>query len=212
MDKFQHKLTLVSAPAGYGKTPLVTSWFQVAKLPFTWLSLNKADNIPVCFLYYLIAATNPFDVGKSASLTSTSPQPPPPEAVVSILLNEIAACRLNFCLVLDDYHHINTPQIHKLIAFFLERQPSKVHLVLITRYDPLLPIARLRARGQVLEIYQEDLCFSVEEFRLFLQDIMQLDLPEDDVIALEQHTEGWIAGLQLAGLSLQKREDPHQFV
>jgi LuxR family maltose regulon positive regulatory protein len=168
-------------------------------------------------LAYLVAAVNSVGMGNAARQALKSPQPPPMEAIVSILLNEIAASPQTFTLVLDDYHAIHTPQIHKIMAFFLEHQPARVHLVLITREDPLLPVLRLRARGQVLEIRQEDLRFTIAEAQDFLSRIMKLDLRDADVALLERRTEGWIAGLQLAALALQGLSvrpgiDPRDFI
>jgi LuxR family transcriptional regulator, maltose regulon positive regulatory protein len=201
--KFQRRLTLVTAPAGYGKTTLVADWLHTAGRYYAWLSLDEADNDPIRFLTYLIAAVYKAGIGGDAQRTIQSPQIPPAEAVISILLNEMAGCEQAITLVLDDYQVIHTTQIHNLIAFFLEHQPANIHLVLITREDPLLPVPRLSARGQALEIRQEDLRFSPEEASQFLCQGMALDLSKEDLLTLEQHTEGWVAGLQLAGLAMQ---------
>ncbi len=201
--KFQRKLTLVTSPPGYGKTTLVAHWLRTNGRPFAWLSLDEADNDPIRFLAYLIAAVQQTGIGAAAHQVMQSPPAPPAEAVISILLNEIAVCEPALTLVLDDYHSIRSPQIHNAVAFFLEHQPPSIHLVVITREDPLLPVPRLRARGQALEIRQEDLRFSPEETGQFLCRIMALDLSKEDLLTLEQRTEGWVAGLQLAGLALQ---------
>lgn len=199
---FQRRLTLVAAPAGYGKTTLVAGWLRQAGRPFAWLSLDETDNDPSRFLAYLLAALRPLGVGGAAGQALQSPQPPPVEAVLSILLNEISQGR-PFTLVLDDYHCIHTAQIHQMLAFFLDHAPPAAHLVVITREDPLLPVPRLRARGQALEIRQEDLRFTAEETGAFLREVMDLGLDAQDVAALEQRTEGWVAGLQLAALAVQ---------
>ena len=200
---FQRRLTLVTSPAGYGKTTLVANWMRASGRPFAWLSLDEADNDPIRFLAYLIAAIQQIGSGAAAQYVMQSPQPPPPEAVISILLNEIASSPQAVTLVLDDYHLIHSPKIHNAVAFFLEHQPASIHLVVITREDPLLPVPRLRARGQALEIRQEDMRFSSEETKQFFCRVMALDLSKEDLLTLEQRTEGWVAGLQLAGLALQ---------
>ena len=141
-----------------------------------------------------------------------SPQPPPSEVMLTALVNEIAAVPQPFMLILDDYHVIHTPTIHQQLAFLLDHQPANLHLVITTREDPLLPISRLRARGQVLEIRQDDLRFTAEETAEFLKTVMGLDLSPDEIAALERRTEGWIAGLQLAALSMQGRDDLTGFI
>ncbi len=242
------KLTLISAPAGYGKTTLVTEWLADLRLPiadfrlngsdrqgkesaFTavsgdgeddigtrrraaWLSLDEADNDPSRFLAYLIAAVQQIQpgLGESVGILLRSPQLPPAELILTALVNELAAVPEPFTLVLDDYHVIHSLPIHQEITFLLEHQPSRMHLVIMTREDPLLPIARLRARGQVMEIRQEDLCFTNQETADFLGRVMGLDLSLQNVAVLEQRTEGWIAGLQLAALSIRGIDDPKEFI
>ena len=209
-----HTLTLVCAPAGYGKTTLVTEWLHNVTRPVAWLSLDEYDNDPARFLAYLIAALRQIDAGIGATTEALlqSPQPPPPEMVLTPLINEIAAISSPFILALDDYHVIQIPAIHQQHAFLLEHQPQHMHQVIVTREDPPLPISRLRARGQVGEIRQDDLRFTVEETTEFLQRVMRLDLAADEIAVLESRTEGWVAGLQLAALSLQERGDAHSFV
>ncbi len=180
--KFQRRLTLVTSPAGYGKTTLVADWLRTTGRPFSWLSLDETDNDPIRFLAYLIAAVQQAGLGVAADRVMQSPQVPPMEAVISILLNEITASEQALTLVLDDYHVIRSPQIHSAVAFFLEHQPPSIHLVVITREDPLLPVPRLRARGQAFEIRQEDLRFSPEETGQFLCRIMALDLSKEDLL------------------------------
>lgn len=208
---FQRKLTLVAAPAGYGKTTLVAGWLAASGQPFAWLSLDAADNDPNRFLAYLVKAVSQVVPGLAAWQMLQSPQPLPWEAVLPVLLNEIASSP-PFSLVMDDYHAIHTPQIHKMLAFFLDHQPASVHLVLASREDPPLPIPRLRARGQALEVRQNDLRFSPEESGAFLRQVMKLELSYQDVAALERRTEGWVAGLQLAALSISGSADPHGFI
>jgi LuxR family maltose regulon positive regulatory protein len=208
------KLTLVSAPAGYGKTTLVTEWLDKAEYLVTWLSLDEGDNDPARFLVYLIAALRQVNqgIGGAAEAMLQSPQPPQGEVVLTGLVNEIAVVPEPFLLVLDDYHVIHTPPIHQQIASLLEHQPPQMHLILITREDPLLPLSRLRARGQMLDIRQEDLRFTADETADFLKRVMGLPLSADEIAALERRTEGWIAGLQPAALSMQGRDDLKGFV
>lgn len=210
------QLTLVSAPAGYGKTTLVTEWFSQLPISysFTWLSLDESDNDPARFLQYIIAAMRQVhaDFGQATSALLQSPQQPPGEVILTTLVNEVAAIPTPFILVLDDYHAIHTPAIHQQLAMLLEHQPSQMHLVLISREDPFLPISRLRARGHLSEIRQDDLRFSQPECADFLQSVMGIPLTKEDVAALERRTEGWIAGLQLAALSMQGCADLKGFV
>ncbi len=225
------KLTLVSAPAGFGKTTLLSEWIHsgvrsreyegrdgnvhktlpipystLPTLRFAWLSLDEGDNDPARFLAYFVAAlqtTRP-DVGKSVSAALQSSQPPPIRAILTALINEIAAIPARFALVLDDYHLIGAQPIHDGVAFLLDHQPPNLHLVVASRMALPLPLARLRARGQVTEIREGDLRFTAEEAAAFLNQTMGLSLSLEIVKALESRTEGWIAGLQLAALALQK--------
>jgi LuxR family maltose regulon positive regulatory protein len=211
---FLRKLTLVSASAGYGKTTLITDWLRSVESQVTWLSLDEDDNDPARFFIYLIAALQQIaaDIGGSAQALLQSPQPPPPETLLTALINEIASLPDPFILVLDDFHCIHTLSIHQQLTFLLEHQPPQMHLVILTREDPPLPLHRFRARGLILEIRQDDLRFSSEEADYFLQKVIGLDLSSDQVAALTRRTEGWVVGLQLAGLSLQGRKDAQSFV
>jgi LuxR family maltose regulon positive regulatory protein len=207
------KLTLVSAPAGYGKTTLVSEWIhrkggEASALQFVWLSLDEGDNDPARFFAYLVAAlqTVDADIGQSAQGMLQAPQPPPPESLLTALLNDVAATPQPFVLVLDDYHLIHTLPIHQQLAYLLEHQPSHMRLVITTREDPPLPLSRLRVRGQMVEVREADLRFTKRETAGFLAS-MQLDLTSDHIAALQQRTEGWIAGLQLAALSLRGSKD-----
>ena len=202
------KLTLVSAPAGYGKTTLISAWLHTADLPFAWLSLDEGDNDPVRFLTYLIAALQGIDVeiGHSVQGWLEAPKPPALEELAAMLINDIAAVPGSFVLVLDDHHVITERAIHESISLLLERQPPQMHLVIATRHDPPVPLARLRARGELVEARQSDLCFTVEEAAAFLNQSLGLDLSASEVTLLGEHTEGWIVGLQLAGLSMQGRD------
>ena len=210
------KLILVSAPAGFGKSTLISYWLQAQKqsadisaaasgLKSAWLSLDEADNDPMRFLTYMIAALQTIQPHMADSILQI-PQLPQPDALATLLINELDALPDPFVLVLDDYHLISTGYIHQFIEFVLEHQPPHMHLVLTTREDPPLPIARLRARGHAIEIRQDDLRFTALEAAIFLNEAMGLNLTPKDIQALEIRTEGWIAGLQLAALSLQGRD------
>jgi LuxR family maltose regulon positive regulatory protein len=216
---FARKLTLISAPAGFGKTTLVSDWLRdlrsrTAKegqsdYRTVWVSLDEGDNEPTRFLAYLIAGLQTIEahVGKRALSILRSPQPPPTEAVLTSLINDIAAIPGQIILVLDDYHTIDVPPIHDTLAFLLEHLPPQMHLVIATRVDPPLPVPRLRARGQLTELRATDLRFASSESAEFLNQVMGLDLSLEDITALERRTEGWIAGLQMAAISMQGRKD-----
>lgn len=212
--QLNQRLTLVAAPAGFGKTTLVADWLRQAGHPVAWLTLDERENDPARFLAYLIAALNRVDrgIGNTVETLSRSPQPPETESLLTLLINDISAFRKHFTLTIDDYQAINNPAVHNLLAFLLENQPPLMHLVILSREDPPLPIARWRARGQVNDIRQQDLRFTGVEANYFLNGIMALDLEEGEVTSLQQRTEGWIAGLQLAALSMRGQEDPRGFV
>ena len=208
------KLILVSAPAGYGKTTLVTGWLQSLQIESAWLSLDESDNDPRRFTAYLLAALRQIDagIGGAAEAMLQSPQPPPAEMILTALVNEITVVPRSFILILDDYHVIHAPPIYQQLNFLLDHLPSQMRLAIITREDPSLPLARLRARGQLAEIRQDDLRFSLDECTDFLNQVMALNLPPADIASLERRTEGWIAGLQLAALSMRGRNDLSGFI
>ena len=208
------KLCLVSAPAGYGKTTLAVEWLEGLQTRTSWLSLDRADNDPTRFLFYIIAALQLIDqqIGKKTGTMLQVGQPLPPEVVLTSLINEIACYSEPFILVLDDYHLIEALPIHQQLEFIIDHQPNQMHLVIITREDPPLPLARLRARGHMLEIRQNDLRFSINECADFLNHAMGLDLSPAHIAALEHRTEGWIAGLQLAALSMRDHDDLPGFI
>jgi LuxR family transcriptional regulator, maltose regulon positive regulatory protein len=208
------KLTLVCAPAGFGKTSLLGEWVRRSRQPVAWLSLDQGDNDPARFWRYVAAALDGVRPGIHQQVTALlrGPQQPPLEAVLTTVVNELAAVPEEAALVLDDYHLIEAPAVHQSLAFLLDRQPPQVRLVLASRSDPPLPLARLRAGGQLTELREADLRFTLAETAALLREATGLDLPSDSVAALADRTEGWVAGLQLAGLSLQGHGDPASFV
>jgi LuxR family maltose regulon positive regulatory protein len=208
------KLTLISAPAGFGKTTLVSEWVADCRRPVAWLSLDEGDNDPIRFLTYLVAALQTIAPAIGAGLLGVlqSPQPPSTESILTDLLNEITISVDDFVLVLDDYHVIDCQPVDEALAFLLEHLPPQMHLVITTREDPHLPLARLRARGLLAELRAADLRFSPTEVAEFLNQAMALNLSTKDVTALEARTEGWIAGLQLAALSMQGHQDATSFI
>jgi len=199
------KLTLVSAPPGFGKTTLITAWLHSTDRPFTWLSLDEGDNDPVRFLTYLVTALQTIDksIGLSTPTFFSTPQLPGVDLPLTTLINEITVVPESFVLVLDDYQVIHTQWIHSAVDFMVEHQPPNVHLVLITRKDPPISLSRLRVRAEVTELRAEDLRFTIEEAATFLNHTLDLNLTVETVSALESRTEGWIAGLQMAALAMK---------
>ena len=212
------KLTLVSAPAGFGKSRLLAEWLAgksaTGEGAAAWLSLDSGDNVPVTFWSYLIAAlrTAAPGIGGNELEILTSPQPPPIEVVLTTLLNDIGATGSDIVLVVDDYHLIDSRDIQDAMAFLLDHMPPRLHLVIASRADPPLSLARLRARGELVEVRAADLRFTPDEAAAYLNEVMGLQLAAPDVTALEGRTEGWIAALQLAALSMQGRDDPAGFI
>src|SRR5580692_10473714 len=197
-------VTLVSAPAGFGKTTLLTAW----------LSLDRGDNDPVSFWTYVIAAlrTVASRVGESALALLHAPQPPPIETVLTALLNDLGTTAGDIVLVLDDYHVIDASDVQDGMEFLLDHLPPWLHVVIASRADPALPLARWRARGELAEIRAAELRFTPDEAAAYLNEMMGLQLTAQDVAALEARTEGWIAALQLAALSMQGRDDVAGFI
>jgi len=226
----QRKLTLISAPAGFGKTTLLSEWASqrvsesASRRPVAWVSLDKGDGDPARFLAYFVAALrtipslNETGVGEAALAALQSPQPPPVEAVLTALINEIVAVSQGdhkdrpYILVLDDYHLITAQPVHDVLTFLLNHLPPQMHLVIAGRADPPLPLARLRARGQLTELRAADLRFTPDEAAAFLNDVMGLGLSTEDIAVLDARTEGWIAGLQMAALSMRGRKDVTAFI
>jgi LuxR family maltose regulon positive regulatory protein len=207
-----HALTLVSAPAGFGKSTLVADWFA-AERTTAWLSLDERDDDPEQFWTYVLAAlatVTPDVSANTASLLQSGGAPL--GTVVATLINDLETASQDIVLVLDDYHVVTAPEIHDSVAFLLEHLPPQLSLVIVTRADPPLPLASLRADGDLLEVRAADLRFSADEAVEYLNGAMELTLTTADVGVLEARTEGWIAALQLAALSMQGRDDPASFI
>src|SRR5215212_350789 len=212
-DGLHRKLTLVSAPAGFGKTTLLGEWATTLPRPAAWLSLDEGDNDPTRFLSYLVAAllTIAPNIREGVLGALRSPHPPT-ESILTPLLNEMAAVVEDSVLILDDYHVVDAEAVDDALTFLVEHLPPRMHLVIATREDPPLPIARLRARGQMSELRAAELRFTLTEAAEFLGGAMSLKLSAEEMAALEDRTEGWIAGLQLAALSMRGREDVPGFI
>ena len=213
-EGLQRKLTLLSASAGFGKTTLVSQWVAGCGRPVAWLSLDEGDNDPTRFLTYFIAAlqTITANIGAGVLRTLQSSRPPSTESILTVLLNEITTVRDKFIFVLDDYHMIDSKPVDDALTFLLMHLPPQMHLVIATREDPHLPLARLRARGQLIELRLADLRFTPAEATAFFNQVMGLNLSAENIAALEARTEGWIAGLQLAALSMQGDQDTASFI
>jgi LuxR family maltose regulon positive regulatory protein len=218
-----HRLILISAPAGFGKSTLLSEWVAGCDRPVAWVSLDEGDNDPVRFLSYFVAALQTLatmsqvegvepKVGQGVLSALQSPQPPPIESVLATLINEIAEIPDRFMLVLDDYHVIESQPIDNALTFLLEHQPQQMHLVIVAREDPQLPLSRFRGRGLMTEVRERDLRFTEAEAAAFLNQTMGLNLTLDEVNALAARTEGWITGLQLAAISIQGRQDTGRFI
>ncbi len=207
-------LLLISGPAGFGKTTLLSELAGKLKGSAAWVSLDEDDNDPVRFWSYLIAACQRVQAGLGESTQSLfqSPQPLPAETISALLINDFDKLDADLVLVLDDYHVIQNPEIHTALAALLAHLPEKLHLVVSTRIDPPWQMARLRARNQLVEVRAQDLRFTSEEAASFLNHMMGLNLSPEDVAALEVRTEGWVAGLQLAALSMKGRSDVVSFI
>ena len=211
------KLTLISAPAGFGKTTLVAEWIQQSDFLVSWLSLDDEDNDLTRFLTYFVSALNRTQgietkIGEGALNILKSPQPPPASAILTTIINEITAIPEKIIFVFDDYHLIDNQLVNDAVAFLIENLPPQLHLVIVTRQDPHLSIGRLRAQDQVTELRAADLRFTNSEAADFLNQIMGLNLSTEAIAELEKRTEGWIAGLQLAAISLQGSNDRKAFI
>jgi LuxR family maltose regulon positive regulatory protein len=209
-------LTLVCTPAGFGKTTLLGDWARRSRRPTAWLSLDTSDNDPALFWRSVAGALEGVrpGVGEPVAVLLDGPQQPPVEAVAVALINELTALsgEGEITLVLDDYHLIEAPQVHASVTFLLDRLPQGLRIVIATRADPPLPLARLRARGQLTELRAAELRFTLDETAAFLREATGLDLPAASLAALQDRTEGWAVGVQLASLSLRGHADPVGFV
>ncbi|MBN1122423.1 MAG: hypothetical protein JXJ17_15210 [Anaerolineae bacterium] len=213
-DSSGRKLTLVSAPAGFGKSTLISSWLAGRRDGAAWLSLDADDNDPGVFWQYVLTALQNIepDFGLDAKQIISSPQLHNPQPVLVSMLNEISTNGFEFTLVLDDYHVIEAQEIHDSLSFFLEHLPPTIHVLILTRVDPPFSLGRLRANGNLTEIRAADLQFSLDETADFLGRVMHLSLTPEQISALEKRTEGWIVGLKLAALSLQRQPDSARFI
>src|SRR5712692_6153455 len=213
-EGLHRKLTLIAAPAGFGKTTLVSAWVAGGSRPAAWLSLDEGENDLTRFLAYLVAAlqTIAATIGEGVLSALQSSQPPPTEAILTALLNEITTLPDHFVLVLDDYHVLEAQPVDLALTYLVEHLPPQMHLVIATREDPHPPLARLRTRDHLTELRAADLRFTAAEAAAFLNQVMGLSLSAADIARLSDRTEGWIAGLQLAALSMQGHQDVSGFI
>lgn len=212
----ERKLTVVTAPAGSGKTTLLSDWAGQQDIPIAWLSLDVKENDTDRFLTYFISALQSIEPSlklmESITTLRQAPQSTPQDVILTLMVNELTKIQESLAIVLDDYHLISNPEIHDILLFLLEHLPQNVHFIIASRADPNLPLAKLRARDQLLEITELDLRFTYDEVATFIRDVMGLALSAIDIETLEARTEGWIAGLQLAALSIEGRQDPTAFI
>jgi LuxR family maltose regulon positive regulatory protein len=215
LDEVEKKsLTVISAPAGFGKTSLLAEWITQTSLPVAWLSLDNGDNDPYRFLSYLISALESIDegIGIEARQIMQSPQLAPPHIILSSLMNDLGKAAKPHVLVLDDYQFITEHAVHETMAYLLDHIPPNMHLLISTRADPPLQLGRLRAHDQMLELRTRDLRFTPEEATEFLNAVMRLGLSVEDIHTLETRTEGWVVGLKMAALSLKGHEKASEFI
>ncbi len=208
------KLTLISAPAGFGKTTLISEWISQSDIPFCWISLDENDNDPGRFLAYLTASLQSIeiDVDLESIKLLQNPERRQIETVLNGIINQVADTQKQFAVVFDDYHHIQSQEVQQILSYLLDHLPPQVHLVVGTRADPHLPIARLRARGELTELRSADLRFSLSEGGEFLYQIYGLEIQPEDVEKLVSRTDGWVAGLQLASIALRGCPDQSEFI
>jgi LuxR family transcriptional regulator, maltose regulon positive regulatory protein len=211
-DAFDHKLTLLSAPAGYGKTTLLAQWWRAeeTKVPFAWVSLDEQDNDPIRLWRHIVEALRQVvpeeeDFGANVLVAMSAVGQKLIKTPLPMLLNELADLPYQMAVVLDDYQFVTEEESHKSVAFFVEHLPENVHLVISSRTEPPLPLGRLRARAQMNEIRSEQLAFTEEEAECLLNEKMALEIGPDDLSVLLERTEGWPAGIYLASLSLQNK-------
>jgi len=217
-EKLNHglcrKLILISAPAGFGKSTLLSDWIIQKEIPTAWFSLDNGDNDPVGFLSYIISGIQSIHsaFGQNAIKLLNSPNKPSNISIVSLLINEILNIGKDFLLVLDDFHLVTNADILELVTYLLEHIPDNIHIVILTRSDPALSVSRLRSQNQLVELRSSDLSFSANDISILFNKKLKLGLSLDDVYSLETKTEGWIAGLQLTALSMQGRDDISKFI
>ena len=213
-EGLRQKLTLVSAPAGFGKTTLIAAWARQAEYPVAWLSLDAADDDLARFLAYVVAALQTVDshLGEEMLAAVEGNQPVQTAELLARLLNEIDETGQPLIFVLDDYHLINQEAVHTAVRFLIDNLPVSMHLIISTREDPPWPLARLRAGGQLGEIRGRDLRFSLQETAEFCNQVMGLNMSPEDISALDARAEGWVAGLQMAALSMQGQNDVARLV
>ncbi len=213
-EALRHQLILVAAPPGYGKTTLLSIWTDRTELPVAWFSLDSDDNDPSLFLQYLIASLqtiNP-EIGHASLSQLKSPKLPSIKTILPALINDLAKIQRDFALILDDYHWIEEKEIHSTLNYLTDHFPGKMHLLIASRSDPPLHLSRLRARNQLVEFRQDDLRLTSSEARDFMSRSMEMNLSTHQIEMLERRTEGWVAGLQLAAISLRNREDIDEFI
>jgi LuxR family maltose regulon positive regulatory protein len=213
-EGLNRKLILVSAPAGFGKTTLISDWINQHKIPTAWFSIDTGDNDPVVFLSYIISGIQSIksEFGQSALELLKSPNKPAAESIAGLLINDILEITQDFLLVLDDFHLINSTEILDLVTFLLEHIPENIHIVIATRSDPTLPLAKLRSQHQLIELRSSELSFKANEISILFNKRFKFKLSNEDVYSLETKTEGWISGLQLAALSMQGHDDSSAFI
>jgi LuxR family transcriptional regulator, maltose regulon positive regulatory protein len=206
-DYHSKKITLVCAPAGFGKTTLVSDWIQTHNIYSSWISIDESDNDLIRFYTYIIQSLQKIDkaIGKELVTKFEVNEPLNSDTIITYLINDITESREHFILVLDDYHLINTATIHQSLVFFLDNLPENIHLIITTRTTPPLQIAKLRARNQIIEIQSKDLRFNLDEVSQFLKQVRNIKMSDADIRELNQRTEGWIVGLQLAALSFDNQ-------
>jgi LuxR family maltose regulon positive regulatory protein len=208
----QGPLTLLSGSPGSGKTTLMSEWYMDAsqQVPAAWLSLDERDNDIQIFLAYLSAALDKIQSGLKNNIDTIleSQHELKAETILVALINSLSIIQADFVLVFDDYHVIISPEVHAAVSFLVENMPYQMHLVVLTRIDPPLPLARLRSRGKMVELRDQELRFTLDEAASFLRQSMQLSITDEHVAALEVRTEGWAAGLQMAALSMAHQTDP----
>jgi LuxR family maltose regulon positive regulatory protein len=213
-EGIERKLTLITAPAGFGKTSLLSQWVSQSRRSVSWLSLEEDDDEIARFLsYFILALQNIHEhIGAELLAALQNSQSLQINTFLAMLVNEISLIAADFSLILDDYHVIATTSIHEALVFVLDHSPPTLHLIIAGRADPFFPISRYRARGELIELRMEDLRFSAEETKRYLNQVSRLDLKEEDVLALNSRTEGWISGIHLAALSMQGHAAPSQFI